>query len=249
MINADNISISRLPKIIVHLVSILLLSITCGSIYLVIEWLAKSSDSQDVTITLLTIVQTTILIFITWLYISYFSPKAITSDGLRKLVDTFLVEDIRKSLLYVDYKHASQQSIEKATYIDVNVTHITGTPRSDYRLQHTKYNYELHFYVVMNIKKYEVVYYISKDIKKDIFDMTISGAIQSGYDKHVDFKLVCNDKGFEGYTKMVFRRKLESGFLMDPEERLYIANDISVMTRSICNEINKVAKLDEESQE
>jgi len=239
MINADNVSVSRLPKPIVHIVSLLLVSITLGSIYLVIEWLAKSNDSQDVTITLLTIVQTTILIFVVWLYVAYFSAKAITSDGLRKLVDNFLMEDVRRSLLYVDYHYEHKLSIEKATQVEIAVTHVKGTPRADYTLKHKESSRELSFYVVMNIKKYEVVYYIENHIEEQVFDLTKSGAKQSGYDEIVDFKQACDDKGFEKHTKMVFRRILKDGFLTDPEERLFIANDISVMTRSICNEIAK----------
>lgn len=239
MINADNVSINRLPKVIVHLVTFLLVVITIGSIYFVLEWLAKSPDSQDITITLLTIVQTTIFLFVTWLYISYFSPKAITADGLRKLVDTFLVEDVRIGLLYVDYEQVHQKPIEKATHMDIQVTHVTGTPRADYKLRHKVSGREINFYVVMSIKKYEVVYYIDESVKEYIFDLTKSGAVQSGYDKTVDFKSTCNDKGFERHSKMVFRRMLNDGFLTDPEERLFVANDISVMTRSICNEIAK----------
>jgi hypothetical protein len=240
--NADNISVKSLSKKIVNTITVILGILLLLFIILAVLFLEKSGDSEDIAVTMFTLVQTVVIVLAGWLYIVYLSPKSTTSDSLRSLIDVFLKDEVCESLLYVEFdKNAKEKNIKDATNIRVIRTHINGTPRCDYELKNKQNLKEslIHMYVVMNIKKFEVVYYIPENIKKTIFDITIEGAVQTGYDEPVSFNEKCNDNGFENYSKLVFRRKLTEGFLTNPEERLFIANDISVMTRSILNEIKK----------
>ncbi len=220
-------------------ISIILLLVIVFSSMLAISWLNKIGSSEDIAITLFTIIQTLIILLAAWFYIIYLSPKSLTATSLRKLIDEFLVKDVCESLLYVDYSDKNGENINQATNVGVEIVHINGTPRCNYKITKKNTKATMSMYVVMNIRKFEVVYYINSAIKKEKFKITIDGAVHSEYNEKVDFKTECGDEGFEKLTKMVFRRALNEGFLSNPEERLFIANDISVMTRSILNEINK----------
>jgi len=247
--NADNISIKFLSERFIKNTTKILSFLLVLFLIIAIWFLAHSGSSEDVAITMFTLVQTVVILLAGWLYIVYLSPKSTTSDSLRNLIDVFLKDEVSESLLYVEFdKNANDKNIKDATNVEVIKTHVNGTPRCDYEL-HNKQNLEeslIHMYVVMNIKKFEVVYYIPKGIECSTFDMTIAGSENTGYgdknhefNREKDFKKQCGDKGHEQDTKMVFRKALETGFLTNPEERLFIANDISVMTRSILNEITK----------
>lgn len=243
--NADNISIKSLSERFIKNTTKILSFLLVLFLIIAIWFLAHSGSSEDIAITMFTLVQTVVILLAGWLYIVYLSPKSTTSDSLRNLIDVFLKDEVCESLLYVEFdKNAKDKNIKDATNVEVIKTHVNGTPRCDYEL-HNKQSLEkslIHMYVVMNIKKFEVVYYIPKGIECSTFDMTIAGAKNTGYgdfDIEKDFKKECGDKEYEQDTKMVFRKALETGFLTNPEERLFIANDISVMTRSILNEITK----------
>lgn len=240
MIDANNISITSLSKTAINAVSIVLIIAIIVPSYFAVNWLVGTGDSEDITISLITLSQTMVVLFAGWLYVVYLSPKSISSAALRKLVDAFLVQDVCKSLLFADFDGANNNDIAEATNLTIKTTHVSGTAKCSYRLDNKSDGANLlNMYVVMNIRKFEVVYYIPQNIKSAIFDMTKDGAVQSGYDAQISFVENCQDKGFEEYSKMVFRRQLQEGFLTNPEERLFIANDISVMSGSIINELSK----------
>ncbi|MDQ7002916.1 MAG: hypothetical protein Q9N02_09580 [Ghiorsea sp.] len=239
MIDADKISISSLPKLVVHLITVCLIACIVVPVFFSIQWLSNMGSSSDLTLALITIVQTMVVLLFAWLYIVYLSPKSTTLIALRKLIDKFLTRELHESLLFVDYDKESHDNINLASNVRVDCTHVNGTPRCDYKLTYIDSKREFHMYVVMNVRKLEVVYYIPPRTDKSIFALTIEGAKQAGYDEKYDYKEQCGDLKFEACTKMVFRRVLKEGFLTDSEESLFIVNDISVMTRSICNEISK----------
>jgi len=118
--NADNISIKSLSERFIKNTTKILSFLLVLFLIIAIWFLAHSGSSEDVAITMFTLVQTVVILLAGWLYIVYLSPKSTTSDSLRNLIDVFLKDEVSESLLYVKFdKNANDKNIKDATNVVV----------------------------------------------------------------------------------------------------------------------------------
>ena len=263
MINSDQIiylKIGRKTKILVSiLVALVFALFSLLSVYYV---LIKPDPSEDFRLAVVTLLPTATIILFVWIFILKMK-SSLSEQDLMEQTAWLLGADPPQAIARrvfgfskikpEDFKNLANtggRHIEKGInlyeadwknkineQIQIRANIMVGVPSCIYyfsgaSIPVNSYASKLEMHIQINVKRVEVIYKLptGDSISEDTFERTVYGTEGAGY----DVTIVTHD----GMLEMQARIEVGSDMLVNSRERLFIINDIAVMTAYLLRELS-----------
>lgn len=169
------------------------------------------------------------------LLIVFYSRREVGMKGIVSKNDLFLSKELPEALKKISRHHVFDWSVRKS--ISLKVDHVPGELLAFYELK-VKHSV-IRMSVSFNVRRMVVIYHFPSpesgdlDHLEQIFETVISGAKNAGYDFAIRVSNFGYTDGSQYNTLYFYCNNLPDDFLLDPLQKLYWVNDVSLMTRSV----------------
>lgn len=228
----DASNILYAPRWVRILTILILLGSLAASIFFMFLFMEKDGyETYLLTSIALAQVSSSGLVFI---LVIFYSRKELGVRGLKSKSDNFLQRELVESLRKMDWH--DRFGPKSANLLKVSVTHESGALICAYTIEVP--NAKLCVRLVFNVRRIVVIYLLDSDSGTygDVelaFEPTISGAQSAGYTVAIRQKVDPPYGGPKVTSLTFYNETLKEDFLLDPLERLFWSQDISLMTRDV----------------
>ena len=263
MINSDQIiylKIGKKTKIFISiLVAVVFALFSLLSVYYV---LIKPDPSEDLSLAVISLLPAAVIMLFGWIFILKMK-SALSEQDLMEQTAWILGADLPQAIVrrvfgfgkiaHEDFKYLSEAegkyiengiNLYEADWINkineqiqIRANIMVGVPSCIYyfsgaSIPVNSYASKLEMHIQVNVKRVEVIYKlpIAGSISEDTFESTKYGTEGAGY----DVKIVT----LNGMLEMQARIEVGSEMLVNSRERLFIVNDIAVMTAHLLRELS-----------
>lgn len=175
-----------------------------------------------------------------FLVVIFFSRFSANLDDLRQKSDRLFETDLPASFALIDYEMAEPSKLPSSDLArngrtEVLTGFVRGTNLAKYRIGAHGTSQDLG--VMMNVRRLVVSYQFGPDFKYDseavkaVFAYVIAGAEHSGY--QMQWTPMAKDHYGEVRVELRAMRNLDEDFLVNPILKLFICNDLAIMTRAV----------------
>ena len=175
-----------------------------------------------------------------FLVVLFFSRFSANLSDLREKSDRFFMEDIPASFATIDYEMEEPSSLPSPDLrargrAKVLTGFVRGTNLARYRVEALGKVQKMG--IMMNINRVVVTYEFEPGLRfRDedvlaVFEHATGGAAESGYT--ISWRLMGEDHYGQARVELRAARNLDDEFLLNPVQKLFICNDIAIMTRAV----------------
>jgi len=164
----------------------------------------------------------------------FYSRKELGVRGLIAKSDIFLEKEVQNRLLKMDWHDKLGPSRKEG--LKLATTHHKDALICTYDIEVP--NGRLCMRLVFNVRRLVVIYFLEgrqgtiEDIET-AFEPTISGALSAGYKVTTRIEVAGPFGSTKAASMTFYNETLKEDFLLDPLERLFWSQDISLMTRDV----------------
>ncbi len=175
-----------------------------------------------------------------WLFL-YFSKSRISRNTVFRETDKFITVDVPEAINKISWFSDDKENI----IYDMNckdVIHQNNTTYGFYVIKSMRWG-EIIVFIQVNVKVVEVIYYLECDDagkNKKSFTASVTGASTTGweYKEYGSMKFEDPIPKFKNnfFYAVMLKLKLDDMFLFSSTSRIFLANDIAMMTKSFVQE-------------